>query len=197
MIRFSHMINKLESERLTEEIKNLKLETLKDKEYAKELIKILDHEYGLLDMKLGYWKGDLWATGLSKSFDEIRKLTKVSIKRCKLHIAILKREVGWEAHLAMMKDKNDVKELDKLEKRDEYVLKNFIKEANDARRLMIGVNQRVNSIQSRIKPDEFENIKSHCQTFLALMSNIMGLLMKTVDFLRKEHEEIKEIMASF
>ena len=191
------MINKLESERLTEEIKNLKLETLKDKEYAKELIKILDHEYGLLDMKLGYWKGDLWATGLSKSFDEIRKLTKVSIKRCKLHIAILKREVGWEAHLAMMKDKNDVKELDKLEKRDEYVLKNFIKEANDARRLMIGVNQRVNSIQSRIKPDEFENIKSHCQTFLALMSNIMGLLMKTVDFLRKEHEEIKEIMASF
>lgn len=191
------MVKSIAYAQISEQVKELRAESMQGREAAKEILKYLDDEYTLMDLKFGHWKSDLWTKGLDRELDEIRKLIKLAIKRCKLHIGILKRQQGWEVHLAMIGDKNSAKELAKLEARDEYVLKDFIGEANEAKTMMVRVSQQLNSSRGRVDASEFKRSEEHCKKFLQLMDIIMSLLMKTVEFLREEHGEIIEIMNKF
>ena len=178
-----------------DEIQVLTHDTLTNKAFSQRVLRFLEGQETTLDYAISEWKSSTVGAGIgSKQLDSLQIYILRSIQKVKLHIRILAREKGWEDKLRTMVDKHKgLAKMLSLNERDEHILQEYHLEVNEAKKILGALETNYARMKSGLTPATRKNFEELYGKVRHLVDVLLLLLTKTVEFLNREHVEIRRL----
>jgi len=183
-----------------QQIQKLKRETLAKRETAEKLKAYLDILWNYVDFIIGEWKSTPAGQKLGHDkLDNMRKYIKRGIKKCKIHLRIILKELGHEEALETLRRKNKdlgemlvrEKRMVRLEDKDEYIIREFNAEMGEARKLFDEHKGYFLSVKGAFTEKVRKEAEKQVEQIDYTISFIATLTMKTMKLLTEEHRDLE------
>jgi hypothetical protein len=192
------------ADELRNKLRGLKDLELRYKKNVTDILEVLDEEGKTFEGAVRYWKRESFDIGkLLDRLEFVIRLISRSKRRLRIVLLIIHKEEGVREHLetvirllndisavkgGTLEERKSLKIYENLEERDEHILYEFGKESIETRKIIGDLLQSLQGVE------QAPVIRNCLMKARYLSETIHHLLSASVNILRAEHSEIKELM---